>query len=140
VPEAIEALRQVIARDPLSSSAWHLLARLLMDSGQLTEVPAAIARIRAIGGDSDANLFSGDLALREGRWQQALDDYRSQKYEAWRLLGAALAEYSLGHQNESRHALEEAMRNYGDSLSYQYAMIYACARTRTRHFTGSNEL
>jgi hypothetical protein len=36
-----------------------------------------------------------------------------------------VAEYSLGHQDGSRHALEEAMRRYHDSLSYQYAMIYA---------------
>jgi serine/threonine-protein kinase len=125
VPEAIEGLHQIIARDPLSSPAWHRLARLLMDSGRLTEVPEAIARIRAIGGDGDGNLFSADLDLLEGRWQQALEHYRSQKYHAWRTLGAAMAEHSLGHPNESRHALEEAMRTYGDSLSYQYAMVYA---------------
>lgn len=124
LPEAIEALRQVIARDPLSGTAWHRLAKLLMDSGRLTEVPEAIARIRAIGGDGDANLFSADLDLVEGRWQQAIDNYRTQKYQIWRLLGPAMAEFSLGHQNESQHALLEVMRN-GDSLSYQYAMVYA---------------
>ncbi len=125
VPDAIDALRRVIARDPLSATAWHRLSRLLMDSGRLTEVPEAIERIRAIGGDSDANLFSADFALIQGRWQQALEDYRSQKYEAWRLLGAALAEHSLGHPHESQQALEEAIRKYGDSLSYQYAMVTA---------------
>jgi serine/threonine-protein kinase len=125
VPEAIEALRQIIARDPLSGTAWHRLARLLMDSGRFTEVPEASARIRAIGGDADANLFGADLDLLEGRWQQSLELYRSQKYQAWKLLGAAMAEHSLGHPNESQHALEEAIRTYGDSLSFQYAMINA---------------
>ena len=125
VPEAIDALRRIIARDPLSGTAWRRLARLLMDSGRLTEVPEAIERIRAIGGDSDANLFSGDYALTQGRWQQALEDYRSQKYEVWRLLGAALAEHSLGQPHESQQALEEAIRKYGDSLSYQYAQVNA---------------
>ena len=96
-----------------------------MDSGRLTEVPEAIARIRAIGGDDDANLFSADLYLLQGRWQEALADYRSQKYAAWRLIGAAMAEYSLGDASESRRLLEEVIRTYGDSLSYQYAMVCA---------------
>ncbi|MHB8477438.1 MAG: TIR domain-containing protein [Steroidobacteraceae bacterium] len=125
VPDAIDALRRIIARDPMSATAWHRLSRLLMDSGRFTEVPESIERIRAIGGDSDANLFSGDYALIQGRWQQALEDFRSQKYDVWRLLGAALAEHSLGHPHESRQALEEAIRKYGDSLSYQYAMVNA---------------
>ena len=125
VPEAIEALRQIIARDPLSGPAWHRLARLLLDSGRLTEVPEAITRIRASGGDDDANLFTADLSLLQGRWQEALVDYRSQKYPAWRLIGSAMAEYSRGNASESRRLLAEAIRTYGDSLSFQYAMVYA---------------
>jgi adenylate cyclase len=125
VPEAIDALRQAIARDPMNGRAWHRLAYLLMDTGRFTEVPEAIARIRGIGGDEDAKLYSADFDMLEGRYQQALDSFRSQKYSAWTLLGTALAKYSLGHQDESRQALEEAVRQYGDSLSYQYAVVSA---------------
>jgi hypothetical protein len=97
-----------------------------MDSGRLTEVPEAIERIRAISGDSSAKLLDANLDLFEGRWQQALEKYRSQQWQQiWQLLGTAMAEHSLGHPNESRHALEEAIHKYGDSLSYQYAMVYA---------------
>jgi serine/threonine-protein kinase len=105
--------------------AWRRLAMLLMDSGRFAEVPEAIARIRAIGGDDDANLFSADLDLFEGRPQQALDHYRTQKWQAWELLGAAMAEHTLGHATESQHALEEAIRKYRDAMSYQYAIVYA---------------
>jgi TolB-like protein len=125
LPEAIEALRQILARDPLSGPGWHRLARLLMDSNRLTEVPEAIARIRAIAGDDDANLFNADLGMLQGRWKEALADYRSQKYAAWRLIGGAMAEYSLGDAAESRRELDEVVRTYGDSLSYQYAMVCA---------------
>jgi TolB-like protein len=125
LPEAIEALRKIITRDPLSVPAWRRLAALLMDSGRFAEVPEAIARIRAIGGDDDANLFSADLDLFEGRPQQALDHYRTQKWQVWQLLGAAMAEHTLGHATESQHALEEAIRKYRDALSYQYAIVYA---------------
>jgi TolB-like protein len=125
LPEAIEALRKIITRDPLSVPAWRRLAMLLMDSGRFAEVPEAIARIRAIGGDDDANLFSADLDLFEGRPQQALDHYRTQKWQAWELLGAAMAEHTLGHATESQHALEEAIRKYRDAMSYQYAIVYA---------------
>jgi TolB-like protein/tetratricopeptide (TPR) repeat protein len=134
LPEAIEALRRVVARDPLSSAAWQRLSRLLMDSGRLAEVPQTIERIRAIGGDEDANLFSGDLDLLEGRWQQALEHYRSQKFVVWQMLGAAMAEHSLGHPAESRHALDEAIRQYGDALSFQYAMANAWCNDKDAAF------
>jgi TolB-like protein len=134
LPEAVEALRRVVARDPLSSTAWQRLSRLLMDSGRLTEVPPTIERIRAIGGDDDANLFKGDLDLLEGRWQQALEHYRSQKYVVWQLLGVAMAEHSLGHSTESRQALEKAVRKYGDSLSFQYAMANAWCNDKDAAF------
>jgi TolB-like protein len=134
MPEAVEALHRIIARDPLSSTAWKRLSRLLMDSGRLTEVPPTIEQIRAIGGDGDANQFSGDLDLLEGRWQAALEHYRTQKYEAWQLLGAAMAEHSLGHPAESRQALEEAIRKFGDSLSFQYAMVNAWCNDKDAAF------
>jgi TolB-like protein len=126
VPEAIGALRQIIARDPLSGLAWRRLGGLLLDSNRLTEVPEAIERIRAIAGDDHAKLLSADLYLAQGRWQQALADYRSQNYfPGWRLIGGAMAEHSLGDANESQHLLEEAIGTYGDALSYQYAMVCA---------------
>jgi TolB-like protein len=135
VPEAIEALRQLIARDPLSGPAWQRLATLLLDSGRFTEAPEAIARIRAISGDGTANMFDANLDLFEGRWQQALEKYRSQEWRHhWQLLGTAMAEHSLGHPSESQHAVEEAIRNYGDSLSYQYAMVYAWCNDKDTAF------
>jgi len=126
VPEAIEVLRQIIARDPLSERAWRRLGGLLLDSHRLTEVPEAIARIRAIAGDDDAKLMSAELYLAQGRSQEALADYRSQNFfPPWRLVGGAMAEHSLGDAGESQRLLEEAIRTYGDALSYQYAMVCA---------------
>lgn len=125
VREAIEALRQLVARDPLSAPAWHRLTRLLWDSDRLTEVPEAIERIRAIGGDEDANWFSANLDLIQGRWKEALTDFRSQRYVIWSLMGRAMAEHSLGNASESRRLLEEAIRTAGDPVSYQYAIVCA---------------
>jgi TolB-like protein len=126
IPDAIAVLRKIIARDPLSGQAWNWLALLLMDSGRFNEVPEAIARIRTISGDDAAELINADLDLFEGRPQQALEKYRSEKWrEIFQLLGTSMAEHSLGHPNESRRALEEAIRKYGDALSYQYAMVCA---------------
>jgi TolB-like protein len=125
VPEAIEALRQIIAREPLSGPAWRRLVTLLMDNGQFSEVPEAISRIRAISGDDDAGFFSSRMELLNGKYQQALEDFQLQKYVAWQKLGVAMAEDSLGHPEKSQRALEEVMHQNGDSLSYQYAMVYA---------------
>jgi tetratricopeptide (TPR) repeat protein len=125
VPEAIESLRRIVARDPLSGLAWQRLAMLLTDSGRFSEVDEAVARIRAISGDGDATFFSASPDLFQGRWQRALEEFRSQPRQPWQLLGPAMAEYSLGHPRESQQALDEAVRRYGDALSFQYAMVYA---------------
>ena len=134
VPEAIESLRRIVAGDPLSGLAWQRLAMLLADSGRFSEMDEAVARIRAISGDGDAKFFSANLDLFQGRWQRALEEYRSQQRLAWQLLGPAMAEHSLGHENESQHALEEAVRRYGEALSYQYAMVYAWRNDREAAF------
>jgi TolB-like protein len=44
LPDAINALRQITTRDPLSGPAWRRLASLLMDEGRFSEVPDAISR------------------------------------------------------------------------------------------------
>jgi len=125
LPEAIEALRRIIAVDPLSSRAWNRLGTLLIDSGRFAEVPEVIARIRPINEDA-AKLLNADLDLCQGRWQQALEEYRTQKqYAVWLVLGSAMAEYSLGHPDESRRMLEEGIRTFGDALATQYAMVHA---------------
>jgi TolB-like protein/Tfp pilus assembly protein PilF len=125
VPEAIDVLRLNIERDPLSSRAWHRLATLLLDSGRFAEVPEAIERIRAIDGESDSTWFSAQLDLFEGRPQRALEEFRAHYRPISQLLGAAMAEYSLGHPAESQHAFDEAIRMGGDPLAYQYAQINA---------------
>jgi TolB-like protein len=135
VPEAIAALRQNIAQDPLSGRAWIRLAGLLTDGGRFSEVPEAIGRIRTISGENAAEYTNAELDLAEGRWQQALEKYRSQQWrDVYQLLGTSMAEHSLGHSDESRRAIEEAIRKYGDALSYQYAMVYAWRNDRDAAF------
>jgi hypothetical protein len=98
-------------------------------------------------GDTDAKFFSARMELLNGEYQQALEDFQFQKYRVWRQLGAAMAEQSLDHSEKSERVLESTILQYGDSLSYQYAMTHvwrndrdAAFRSLERGFRGYSSL
>ena len=138
VPEAIEALRQIIARDPLSGPAWRRLVTLLMDNGRFSEVPEAISRIRAIAATT-TQIFQ--LPNGVAQWSISAGARRLSVAEICGVASAGSRDggRSLGHPEKSQRALEEAMRQTnGDSLSYQYAMVYAGGTTRMRPLVHSS--
>jgi TolB-like protein len=123
--EAIANFRNIASRDPLSTRAWRALGRSLLDSGQYDEAREVIERIRAIGTDPVVFRLSGQLQLYLGNPAAALEQFRKDPGDFWRVQGIAMAEHDLGHLAESQKALKEAMRLAGDAESYQYAQVYA---------------
>jgi TolB-like protein len=123
--EAIENMRKIASRDPLSTLAWRALARSLLDNGQYDAAREAIGRIRAIGTNPVAFRLSGQLELYLGNPAAALEQFRKDPGDFWRVHGIAMAEHDLGHLAESQKALKEAMTLAGDAEAYQYAQVYA---------------
>jgi TolB-like protein len=132
--EAIETLRKIASRDPLSTLAWRALGRALLDSGQYEEAREVIERIRAIGTNPVAFRLSGQLELFRGNPAAALEQFRKDPGSFWRAQGVAMAEHDLGHLAESLKALKEAMRLAGDAESYQYAQVYAFQNDKDEAF------
>jgi TolB-like protein len=125
LPQSIDALRQVVTRDPLSTLAWRRLTQRLIDARRFDEALDAIAHLDTIADGANSKDFRGDVLLLQGRAAEALESYRAYGWEVWRAYGSALAEYSLKNDAESNRQLELVMRRAGDALSYQYAEIFA---------------
>jgi TolB-like protein len=134
VSEAIENMRKIASRDPLSTLAWRALARSLLDDGQYDAAREAIERIRAIGTNPVAFRLSGQLELYLGNPAAALEQFRKDPGDFWRVHGIAMAEHDLGHLAESQKALKEAMKLAGDAEAYQYAQVYAYQNDKDEAF------
>jgi serine/threonine-protein kinase len=126
LPEAIAATRKAIDLDPLSSSAWNVLAgSYLGDRGQFAQARAAVNRALSINPESQFALSSlVVLDLLEGNAAEALA--AAQRCgEVWKDFGVALAEHTLGHEQESQRALDALIAKYAHDSAYQIAEIYA---------------
>lgn len=124
LPEGIDAIRQVVAQDPLSGTAWRTLAALLVDARRYDEVLDAVKHLDAINDGANYRTYRGDVELLQGRPAEALKIHRTND-SIWGKLGSAMAEHSLHHEDESNRLLGEVIKEAGDALSYQYAEVYA---------------
>ena len=77
LPEAIAATRKAIELDPLSTSGWAQLGRLLAASGQFAPAREALNRSLEISPESNyAHFHLGETDLLEGNVQDALAEFR----------------------------------------------------------------
>ena len=134
VSEAIENMRKIALRDPLSTRAWRAFGKALLDDGQYDAAREAIERIRAIGTDPVAFRLSGQLELYLRNPTAALEQFRKDPGDFWRAHGIAMAEHDLGHLAESQKALKQAMTLAGDAEAYQYAQVYAYQNDKDEAF------
>jgi TolB-like protein len=125
LPQSIEALRQVVTQDPLSTLAWRRLTQRLIDARRFDEALDAIAHLDTISDGANSKDFRGDVLLLQGRLAEAMQRYRAYGWEVWREYGLALVEHSLKNDAESNRHLEVVMHRAGDALSYQYAEVFA---------------
>jgi serine/threonine protein kinase/cytochrome c-type biogenesis protein CcmH/NrfG len=134
--QAIEALDQAVQRDPLSVYARRALATLLFDQGDFAKAREATQRLLEISDDSWAHALAANIWLVEGEPDKAFVIYRTiagarpQKAR----IGTAMAEHSLGHAVESQHALDQVIRELGNTLAYQVAEVYAWRAETDRAF------
>jgi adenylate cyclase len=133
--EALDVMRKSVALDPLSTAAWFHLALLQIDVGQLPEARETASRLEAVNPEGwHTRSVVGHLALAEGRAADALTEFRKDDSGVQKLIGGAMAEYTLGHDAASRAALKELIRQHGSTLAYQIAEVYAWRGERDAAF------
>jgi TolB-like protein/Tfp pilus assembly protein PilF len=129
--EATVAATRATELDPLSSTAWLILGQVLTASRQFKAADVALHRALEIQPESEGALVDlACLRLFEGNAAEALPVFR--KYEV--LWGIAMAEYTLGHAQESQQALDELIAKEAQGWAYAIASIYAWRSEKDKAF------
>jgi TolB-like protein/Flp pilus assembly protein TadD len=124
--EATVAIRKSLAADPLSVSAWGNLSLYAIASGDYPAAHEALGHALALNPKSTYSLKNaGKLQLLEHDPAAALRTFASCQDEVFRLYGTVMAEYSLGHFQESQKSLGELVTKHGDDAAFQIATVYA---------------
>ena len=147
--EGLVELRRAAAADPLNPAAWHDLGTYSLSTGDPAGAHEALAQLERIAPDSNRTRWlRGVIHLAEGRYDEALADYRVVTLEFARLTGVAVCEHKLGHEAASRAALAEIETRLAGSAAWQAAQVRAergeadlafewMERARVQHDTGA---
>ncbi|HEV7432124.1 MAG TPA: tetratricopeptide repeat protein, partial [Steroidobacteraceae bacterium] len=126
LPEAIAVLRKSTQGDPLNARSWAFLGRAYYFQGDFNAAHAALERSLEISPQQTyAPNMLAQCYLMEGRPADSLKMSQRSIGEAFRLTGAALAQFDLGQQAESKQQLDLLIAKYGTTAAYQVAQIYA---------------
>jgi Flp pilus assembly protein TadD len=121
-PEAIDALRTATKLNPLSSSAWDDLGLVFMASRDYRGARQAFGRELEIQPEDPYALDNlGNLQLITGDATEALATYRKISEPALRNTGMAMAEYSLGHEQQSQQALAKGAQGFASQIADVFA-------------------
>jgi TolB-like protein/Flp pilus assembly protein TadD len=124
--EAVAMLRKATDADPLNARQWTFLGSALAFQGNLIGAREALNRSLEIS--PEQTYTPSVLAitfLLDGRPAQALQISQRSIDEVFRLHGAAMAHYDLGHTKESEQLLAQLIAKYAFGAAYQIAEAYA---------------
>ncbi len=124
--EAVAVLRKATHADPLNARAWSFLGTAYLFQGDFGAAHIALARSLEISPRQTyaPNVLAACYIL-EGRPAEALKVSQQSSAEAFRLAGAALAHYDLGHHSDAEQQLNTLIAKYGTTSAYQIAQVYA---------------
>ena len=124
--EAVAAQQKATQIDPLNARAWLYLAYARYFKGDLAAARAAGERSLEISPQQTYGpAVLAQIALLDGRPAEALTLSQQSTSESFRLFGAALAQYDLGHHAEAQEQLNLLIRKYATIAAYQIAEVYA---------------
>jgi tetratricopeptide (TPR) repeat protein len=128
VQEAIIYGRRATDTDPLDSFAWLHLGESLLASGQYDQARNAFTKIVEINPeDPDGLPTQFNVSLLQGRGEEVLGSVAKLADPTWRLYYTAMAEFTLGHDQDSLRALNELLASGATTptLSARIADVYA---------------
>jgi adenylate cyclase len=124
--EAVAVLRKATHADPLNARAWTFLGTAYLFQGDFGSAHLALERSLEISPRQTyaPNILAACYIL-EGHPAEALKVSQQSSGEAFRLAGAALAHYDLGHHSDAEQQLNTLIAKYGTTSAYQIAQVYA---------------
>ncbi|MEI6226456.1 MAG: protein kinase [Deltaproteobacteria bacterium] len=127
--------RAEVDRDPLHPGAWTQLGYWYLAADDLGHAGEALGRALEI---SPAHLLASDYMCQcleaQGRHAEALALAAGIRSPWLRLWCTAVAQHGLGHERESREALDALIARYPDQATYQIAEVHAWRGETDRAF------
>ena len=133
-PEAIAAMRSLIASDPLYYGNWTDIGGFLMEAegpGAAREAYTRAAELNPEGNFAWVNL--GMIELIDGRVEAAHAAY-ARVSDLWTVFGRALLQHTLGNTGAAQAALDELIRRGAHGAAYQIAEVHAWRGDHDRAF------
>ena len=133
---AIELQRRIIARNPVSSTAWDWLGVMLAGARDYPGARKAYERAEQLSPYSDYRLLLKTLIeINAGNHAEALRLARSIPDQVRRDYAVAMALFSVGPSKEAEDALARLIARCPDSCGAQITFIYAMRGDREQMFT-----
>jgi TolB-like protein/cytochrome c-type biogenesis protein CcmH/NrfG len=124
--EAVAMLRKATDADPLNARSWTFLGSAWAFQGNLVAARNALNRSLEISPEQTYTpSVLATTFLLDGRPAEALQISQRSPDEVFRLHGAAMAQYDLGHLQESDQQLGQLIAKYAFGAAYQVAEVYA---------------
>jgi TolB-like protein/DNA-binding winged helix-turn-helix (wHTH) protein/thioredoxin-like negative regulator of GroEL len=124
--EAIELLRDVAIRDPVSAISHANLANAYLLARRYPEAEHSIREALTLSPQYvGAHYRLGRILLAQGRLAEAGEAFESEPLEAGQWLGRALLANRNGQRDDSEAALARVRELYGDRAAGSLAQVYA---------------
>jgi tetratricopeptide (TPR) repeat protein len=123
---AASEYQRVVEQDPLDWRAQRMLATALAVIGHYDRSSEIFDHLQELDPNRPALYWGrGALQLRQGNYQQALNEFSLESLEFLKLTGQAISYHHLQQQDQAETALNELISSVGESASYQIANVYA---------------
>lgn len=124
--DAIALLEYSVQRSPVDPVARFNLALAYKYAGNLEAAEKSFRRVLQLSpAYSSCRYHLGETLLLMGRWQDALEVWKSELDEAFRVKGEALAHFALGNRELADAALHELIRRWGEQWPSEVAHVHA---------------
>jgi TolB-like protein len=126
--EGLGYLHRATAVDPLSVQAWTHLALSQVWSGDLAAAGSSVAKALTLApGSTGAEYAAILLHILAGKPAAAIEVANRSEVSWVKFVGLSLAQHDLGHEKESKAALEQLIAddNEESSSAYQIAQVHA---------------
>jgi serine/threonine protein kinase len=124
--EAIELDYRAVRLDPLSVPTHNNLGLHAYYAGRLDEAAGALKKALELNPDFPvARILLGRGYLAQSQPQQALEEMERETDPVWRLYGLCLAYQAVGRKKEADAALATFINNYGETMAFQIAEVFA---------------
>jgi serine/threonine protein kinase/tetratricopeptide (TPR) repeat protein len=135
LPKALEIQRRNVARNPMASTAWDWLGKMLSDARDFPGARQALDRAEELSPYSDYSLLLRTLVeLYSGNHEEALRLARSNPDPERRDYSVSMAAFAAGQSAEALAALEMLKARAPDRAAAQIAFIYALRGEREQTF------